>query len=350
MNQKLFFTRFILLFFVAAQFMYGCSEKKINDSFGIPVKTVNGDSVAMGDPFVYEHKGIYYMTGTTAPNVGFDYYTSTDLRTWEYKGALFRPAENHFGEGFFWAPEVEYYQGKFYLTYSSRDKKTGRLLSALAVSDKPEGPFTELYAPWFDIGESAIDCDIFVDDDADNTPYLFFSKNGGKDGYSYGINYVAQLTPDLSGFVGEPRMVGEASQEWEKVDYDHNRCNEGPFVFKHDGQYYMTYSANHTSFSHYGVGAARAEHPLGPWIKDPANPILATDSIHRLSSPGHCSITKSPDGKDLMIVYHAHRHFDAPKPTDDRIVFIDRLTFDKNGNLRVAGYEASTPNHPNGNE
>ncbi|MEA4917858.1 glycoside hydrolase family 43 protein [Proteiniphilum sp.] len=323
------------LLFLIVQIFFSCTGKDSQPVFTMQLKTNDGEYVALGDPFVYKHNGTYYMTGTSNPDSGFDYYTSNDLATWEYKGALFRPSENHFGKGFFWAPEVKFYQGKFFLTYSSLDKKSGLLLSALAVSDKPEGPFRELYAPWFNIGKSAIDCHIFVDDDQDQTSYLFFSQNGAEEGYSYGKNYVVRLTKDLSKFEGEPVLVGEASQEWEKVNYATNRCNEGVFVLKHDGNYYMTYSANHTSYSHYGVGTARAKHPLGPWIKDKDNPILFTDTKLGISSPGHSSIVESVDGRELHIVYHAHRNFDAPQPNDDRIAYIGRLYFNEAGNLRV---------------
>ena len=62
---------------------------------------------------------------------------------------------------------------------------------ALAVSDTPAGPYTDLHAPWFDFGYSAIDGHIFVDDDG--KPYLYFSRNGVQDGYSFGIIYGVAL-------------------------------------------------------------------------------------------------------------------------------------------------------------
>lgn len=151
-----------------------------------PLRTSAGDTVRLADPFVYESDGLYYMTGTTASAEasGFDYYVSSDLVAWEYGGPLFRKSPAHFGAGAFWAPEVERYEGRFYMTYSCLEPERGVLLSCLAVSDRPEGPFEELYTPWFDLGFSAIDCDIFVDDDPQHTPYLYFSKNGNRDGYA----------------------------------------------------------------------------------------------------------------------------------------------------------------------
>ena len=80
-----------------------------------------------------------------------------------------------------------------------------------------------------------------------------------------------------------------------------NRCNEGAFVVKHDGRYYMTYSANHTGFPHYGIGYATADTPLGPWVKAEENPIAATNVDIGVSGPGHSCITKSPDGTEMFI-------------------------------------------------
>jgi hypothetical protein len=36
------------------------------------------------------------------------------------------------------------------------------LLIGLAVADRPEGPFTDLHAPWFDPGYSTIDGHLLV--------------------------------------------------------------------------------------------------------------------------------------------------------------------------------------------
>ena len=77
--------------------------------------------------------------------------------------------------------------------------------------------------------------------------------------------------------MGAPEIVVEADQPWEMVDWESNRANEGAFVFKYNGKYYMTYSANNTGYEYYGVGYATADHPMGPWTKAEENPILATD-------------------------------------------------------------------------
>jgi len=322
---------------------FGCKQNMPQErkSYTNPLKTEEGNPLYIGDPFVYQHDSVYYLTGTTTlpEGEGFACYTSTDLITWKYHGLLFQKTENHIGTGAYWAPEVEYYNGKFYMTYSCAIKGRDQLLTCLAVSDKPGGPFTDLHAPWFDLGYSAIDADIFVDDDG--TPYVYFSKNGAQDTITTGELYAAKLKRDLSGLDGEPVFVSGAAQDWEKVRWNKNRCNEGAFVFKHDGRYYMTYSANDTGYEYYGIGISTAEHPLGPWTKYASNPLMTTDLKQGISSPGHNSIVKAPDGS-LYIIYHRHADASCTKPNWDRVVCMDRLYFDEKGTLKSNG-PSNTP-------
>lgn len=320
-----------------------CTSAESNDelqekkrTYNNPLKTTDGKAIYMGDPFVYEHEGIYYMTGTTGlpGGQGFAYYTSPDLITWTYEGALYRRPEDHKGTDAFWAPEVKYYKGKFYMTYSCYMPESELAETCLAVSDTPWGPFEDLYTPWVDFGYSVIDGHIFVDDD--HEVYLYFSRNDSEEGIGIGTNYVVKLKDDLSSVVGDPILISEADQEWEKVNWKKNRCNEGPSVFKHNDTYYMTYSANDTGFEHYGVGIATAKQPLGPWTKYDDNPLMTTDLANGISSPGHNSIVTAPDG-NRYIIYHRHADPDSSKPNWDRVVCMDKLYIDSQGKLKIVG-------------
>lgn len=313
------------------------------DTYTNPV----GDSpIHMGDPFAFEHDGKYYLIGTTSPGEGFQCYESTDLAHWQPKGWAWRKQADSWATAALWAPEVKFYQGKFHLTYSGlvRGSTPNKLLMGLAVSDKPEGPYQDLRTPWFDPGYSTIDGHIFVDDDG--TPYLYFSRNGEQDGYSFGINYGVRLERDLSKPVGEPVKLIEASQPWERINWEKNRCNEGATVIKHKGRYFMTYSANHTNFPGYGVGYATADSPLGPWTKAEENPILRGIPGMGVSSPGHNSIVTTSDGKEMFIIYHTHA--DPAKPSEDRVVNMDRIEFTADNRLRVIGPTRSPQRLPSG--
>ncbi|MBW3637108.1 MAG: glycoside hydrolase family 43 protein [Armatimonadetes bacterium] len=291
-------------------------------------------SLAMGDPFVLQTENGYFLYGSTDTERGFECWSSNDLVNWKYEGWILENNENSWGESAFFAPEVKAYRGKYYLSYSAQPRGCSqhRMLMALACSDSPTGPFETLYAPWFDFGYSAIDSHIFEDDGA---LYLYYSRNGIQDGYAFGVIYGVRLDSDSLRVSGEPVKLLEASQEWERVNWSKNRCNEGAFVFRAGDKLYMTYSANDTSFPTYGVGYATATSPLGTWTKAGENPILKSDIEMGVSGPGHNSLVLSPDGSEMFIVYHAHR--DPSRPCWDRVVNIDRLLLDEEGKMSVIG-------------
>jgi len=301
---------------------------------------VGDESVTMGDPFVMLHEGRYYLYGTSAGD-GFRCWTSTDLVNWKLLGHVFRKTNATWGQGSFWAPEVIHYLGKFYAVYCAFNPKVKGHRICIAVSDRPEGPFKELHAPWSDDPIYGIDGHIFVD--ADGAPYLFFDKVGAvgnprakpSTGYMYGLIYAVKMKRDLSGPIGKPVLCTQAEQAWENPKSMFSRCNEGAFVLKRGDTYYMTYSANHYSAPEYGIGYATAKSPLGPWTKNPTNPLVASDLPRGISGPGHNSITTSPDGREMFMVYHSHKSADPPG--GGRVVNIDRLTFDADGRLRLAG-------------
>lgn len=124
-----------------------------------------------------------------------------------------------------------------------------------------------------------------------------------QDTLATGELYGVKLKKDLSGLMGEPVFISGASQTWEKVNWDRNRCNEGAYVFKKNGKYYMTYSANDTGYEFYGVGVSYADSPLGPWVKSEDNPLLTTDLPKGVFCTGTQFDSRGSDG-DLYIVYH----------------------------------------------
>ncbi|MFP4282518.1 MAG: glycoside hydrolase family 43 protein [Opitutales bacterium] len=303
-----------------------------------------GGPLRMGDPFVFRADGRYVLVGTTDPAEGFRCFTSDDLADWRESGFALRADPYEWGAPPFWAPEVLPYANRYYMTYSARDRVSGRLLPALAVSEDPCGPYRDLRAPWFDPGHGAIDAHLFIDDDG--TPYVYYSRNGGADGCSFGMLYGAPLTRDLLRLAAEPVLLAEASQEWELIDAGRNRCNEGPCVLREGALYHLIYSANHTFRPGYGIGHAVAKHPLGPWRKSPSNPIAGTDLSVGYSGAGHACVTVSPDGSERFLVYHTHEDPSHPE-NERRTVNIDRLQIEGD-RLWVVGPTRSPQPLPSG--
>jgi beta-xylosidase len=306
-------------------------NQKTNPAHNLPTPLMcNGEPILMGDPFLYAHENKYYLTGTGAADRGFSYYVSDDLVNWEYKGFLWEKKEGSWANGAFWAPEVSFYNGKFYLTYTGYSEKLNGLRLAIAVSDNPGGPFTDLYAPLFDGGFGAIDGHLFVEK---GQPYLYFSKNGEENGYSYGILYGIKLANNLSASVQDTVRLMEASQDWERANWKHNRCNEGATVFKQDDTFYMTYSANHTFEPNYGIGYATASSPLGPWTKANENPIASRDSTSGLTGIGHNSLLLTSKPNEYLIIFHAHADPQHPE-NQQRKAYIGQLRIDQKHKLK----------------
>jgi beta-xylosidase len=310
-----------------------------------------GDSIFTADPFIIFHDNTYYLYGTSAGD-GFLCWSSPNLVDWQPLGYAYQRDEDSWGRDSYWAPEVVRYKNRFYMVFSC-DGEIGeevKLRVCLAVSDQPEGPFKDLYVPWFDHNYSCIDGHIFIDDDL---PYLFYEKVGvvgepwNQNGYFWGMIFGAQLAEDLSVPEGvQHTLCLYADEPWEGAKSLHARSCEGMTVFKNMEQYYMTYSCNHFTDPNYGVGVAMATTPLGMWTKNPDNPILSRNIETGVSGPGHNCITKSPDGKEYFMVYHSHAN--ARNPSGRRMLNMDRLIFDEDGNIEVIGPTRSPQPMPSG--
>lgn len=308
----------------------------------IPTKTVLaaeytnpvGDMTEIGDPFVIKSEGKYYMYATSVANYGFNVWESNDLVNWELKGTALdhRDFEKKWATYDFWAPEVFEKDGQFYMTYSAR-AYNGSLRIAIAKSDNPLGPFNDINNNLIHEKGSYIDGHIFEDE---GKYYLYYVKDNYEniiDGKKQSQIFVQELNETLDDFVSEPEMIIEPSQEWEGLEGE-IIWNEGPFVLKHENQYYLMYSANFYGGPDYAIGYAVADNPMGPFEKYENNPILASDLAKGISGPGHNSVVVGLDDETLYIVYHIHT--DPKNPSGDRRMAIDRLYFE-NGELKVDG-------------
>ena len=299
MKTNLFITIFIFLFFA-------CQSKDAGDNAPEPSKVL----VPLADPFILLYDGVYYAYGTGAEE-GIEVMTSDDLKLWKRaannENRLALHKNDSYGEKWFWAPEVYFVNGKFYMYYSAEEHM------CVAVSDSPLGPFKQTEKKPMLEGEKTIDNSLFIDDDG--TPYLFFDR------FNDGLNiWVAELEPDLMTIKTETlHPCIHVSQEWEEV---WPRVNEGAFVVKHDGVYYMTYSANSYESQFYGIGCATATNIMGEWKKYSDNPLLQKPGD--LVGVGHSSMFTDKDG-NLKIVFHAHRDTSNIHP---RNMFITSVNFE----------------------
>ena len=83
---------------------------------------------------------------------------------------------------------------------------------------------------------------------------------------------------------------------------------EGPALLRHDGMFYLLYSAGHCCGPrcNYVTGVARSRSLLGPWEKRPG-PFLEDSAAFRC--PGHVGVAGAPGG-GLLLAYHAYARGD----------------------------------------
>ena len=270
-----------------------------------------------GDPFVLKYNDVYYAYCTTEngkpvftpehPSFetdkdgkdGIEVHISKDLINWE-NGGYCLSKDDVLGKRCFWAPEVSYYNGKFYMIYAAEEHL------AIAVSDDPKGPFKKLTDSWLR-EKPAIDGHLFFDDDG--SIYVYFVS-----WTKYGNTiYVGKMSDDLKEIEYEcEKILIKADKEWETVDA---LVTEGPFVLKHNGLYYLTYSANHTRCKDYSVGYAVSDSPFGPFEKYKNNPILHKHGD--IVGTGHHSFMPTENVNKYICVYHCHgRNIDSFVPRE----------------------------------
>lgn len=285
----------------------------------------------MADPFVLRHEGVYYAYGTAPTDADgwqFPVLRSDDLVQWQLCGRALAPLAD---ADAFWAPEVAFHDGVFYLYYSAHGINGKDHQLRVATSSTPTGPFT-------DSGRVLLPDDPFTIDphpfrDRDGQWYLFYSRDFlTLDGdYRVGTGIVVDKLIDMTTLAGAPQVVVRPHADWQI--FQHQRAMygavydwhtiEGAALRVRDGRYYCFYSGGAWEHDHYGVSYVVADHPLGPYARPDGQtgPILYSVPQHVIG-PGHNSFTEGPDGSEY-IVYHA---WDMAMTA--RLMRVDRLIWE----------------------
>jgi arabinan endo-1,5-alpha-L-arabinosidase len=105
----------------------------------------------------------------------------------------------------------------------------------------------------------------------------------------------AQLLNENGELIGDDTVVLTNDLEWE------GHLIEGPWVTRQQGRYWIFYAGNDFGTPAYGIGVAVADHPLGPYSKQP-EPLLK--STRSWWAPGHASVAPGLDGEPQLF-FHA---------------------------------------------
>ena len=259
---------------------------------------VDDDKVNPGDPFVMRYDGKYYLYTSTPSNSPIYVRTSTDLVNWSDKIICTSMEEFPSEKVSAYAPEVTYYNGKFYMVTSLSGGGHYTF-----VAESPLGPFECMTNNW----GLSIDGSIFIDNDG---KWYFYSAS------LEGIKCYPMESP-LKVDSESPIITGAIIDEGGEESW-----TEGPMVIYHDGTYYITYTGNHVSSDSYRIEYAYStKNPTRfSGVKDKLL-LISTMRDSGICATGHSSTVKGPDLDSYYIVYHTRND------RGSRSVNVDRLFF-----------------------
>ena len=343
------------------------------DDFNRDLFYMNTLEFKVADPtviYVEEGKGAGYFYAFGTSDLigchGIQCWRSKDLANWEYQGVALQPdGLNTWAVDNYWAPEIIYDNGKYYLFYNADKIVPGqteetRCLS-VAVSENVMGPYVNVGdegltnlvstdSPVFDfhsnqhlfpegitVRDSAIDASPFIDPKTGER-YLYWSwydendKNvdtADQPQEIFGMKMTDWFTPQYD-TITQITELGKTTVGGSTEISEGDRLNEGPFMYYKDGQYLLTFSTYNYKNPNYQVRLAIGDSPLGGFEKvalEDGGVVLSTgESWSHMASAGHHQFV--PVGDQLLVVYHTF--YDRATFAELRSLAVDEVKFVKN--------------------
>jgi hypothetical protein len=209
-------------------------------------------------PLVYNGR-VYLYTGHDEDNSTWftmkewRVWSSADMVNWTDHGSPLNLASFSWASDNAWAGQTVYRNGKFYWYVPMTVRATGQMGIGVAVSNSPTGPFTDAIGRPL-VSNGQIDPTVFIDDDGQ--AYLYW---GNPD-----LWYV-RLNSDMTSYSGSPTKIQLTTAGFGSRSGDASRptlFEEGPWVYKRNGLYYIVFAAKCCSEF---IGYSTAPGPTGPW-------------------------------------------------------------------------------------
>ncbi len=222
------------------------------------------EGVPVRDPFILRVGGTYYLYEGLHPE-GVLCYTSADLEEWYGPVTVFRtPDKFHGVKNFFWAPEVHFYRGKFYLFTSVFSSKTGHRSISVYRAESPLGPFEDIADGCVGMPQwDCIDGTLFVDEKGQ--PWMVFVHEWVSMPDGNGAMCAAKLSDDLSRFASEPVTLFYADEQ----PSARTGVTDGPFLYKTEGGKLLMIWSNYGKEDYFIAKAVSDSGELfGPWRQE----------------------------------------------------------------------------------
>jgi len=313
--------------------------------------------ISVHDPVMAKQGDTYYLFCTGR---GIAVWSSQDMKNWKREKPVFETAPQWAVEavpGFknhIWAPDISYYNGKYYLYYSvsAFGKNTSCIgLATNATLDPKDENFK-----WVDHGKviqsipgktnwNAIDPNLVTDDKG--VPYLTFGSFW--DGLKL-VRLTADRTavaediskiPTIASRKKKPKSPNPPAVGGNPPDAGGNAI-EAPFIFKKNGWYYLFASIDYCckgAASDYKMIAGRSKKVTGPYLDKEGQPMAAgggtllLEGNEKWHGVGHNAVYTF-DGTDYLI-FHG---YDAETNGRSKLR-IEKLSWDKKGWPQVSALE-----------
>lgn len=296
------------------------------------VRTVRLDSISLSDPCILPDSVThqYYLTGT-----GGLLWTSKDRIhfTGPYHVTHTNPQSWMGPNPMIWAAELHQYKGRYYYfaTFTNRrhiikryrGNDIERRASHILTADSAKGPYypmpDSIYLP---ADRPTLDGTFWMD--KDNKPYMIFCGEW-LDNWN-GTMEKIQLKEDLSGTIGEPKVMFRASDSpWSKEKVGNktvpNKVTDGPYLFRTaTGRLGIIWTSWIYDIYTQGVAYSQSGTLDGPWIHE-QKPITPPNF-------GHGMLFKDFDGKWYMSVHQHNQLLNGKRVRVPHIFEVD-LSGDK---------------------
>ncbi|MGE5430075.1 MAG: family 43 glycosylhydrolase [Syntrophomonadaceae bacterium] len=278
---------------------------------------------AGADPWVIQHEGYYYYCFSDNGKI----YVSKSQKLQDIGKvtplAVWTPEAGKEYSKELWAPELHFLDGKWYIYVAADDGDNYHHHIYVLEGTSPQSAFIlkgRLKAAATD--KWAIDGTVL---EMEGSLYFIWSGWEGDENLAQNLYIAPMSSPWI--ISGERVLISKPELPWEL--HGTPLINEGPEVLKHKGRIFIIYSASGSWTDDYCLG--ELDYDGGgimekeSWHKKTSPVFTGTENVF---GPGHASFTKSPDGKEDWIVYHAAKKKGSGW---DRNVRIQKFSWNEDG-------------------
>jgi arabinoxylan arabinofuranohydrolase len=235
------------------------------------------------DPAPMVHDGVCYLYTTHDEDVtvrnfftmnDWRCYSTTDMVNWTDLGSPLSYKEFSWARSnSSWAGQCIPRNGKFYF-YVPINRQRGGNAIGVAVSDSPTGPFSDPIGKPLLTGNGYIDPSVFIDDDGQ--AYLYWGNPN---------LYYVKLNEDMISYSGEIVKVPLTTESFgvRTKDDRPTQYEEGPWLYKRKGLYYLIFAAGPIS-EH--ISYSTGPSATGPWTF--GSIVMPTQGRAFTNHPGLC--------------------------------------------------------------